>query len=43
MTVSAVHQRLHDEHGLAVSLEGLRRFIAVSLPEQLLAEQVTEL
>ena len=43
VTVSTIHQRLRDEHGLAVSLSSLRRYIAVNLPEQSLAEQVTVL
>ena len=43
VTVSTIHQRLRDEHALAVSLSSLRRYIAVNLPEQSLAEQVTVL
>ncbi len=43
VTVSTVHQRLRDEHGLAVSLSSLRRYVAANLPEQTAASLVTVL
>ena len=43
VTVSTIHQRLRDEHGLTVSLSSLRRYLAANLPEQMLAAQVTVL
>lgn len=32
VTVSTIHQRLRDEHGLTVSVSSLRRWIAATLP-----------
>ena len=43
VTVSTVHQRLCDEHGLTVSLSSLRRYVAANLPAQAAAAQVTVL
>jgi hypothetical protein len=43
VTVSTIHQRLRDEHGLAVSLSSLRRYVAANLPEESLRAQVTVL
>ena len=43
VTVSTIHQRLRDEHGLMVSLSSLRRYIAANLPEEVLRAQVTVL
>lgn len=33
-TLATVHQRLRDEHGLAVSQSSLRRYVALELPER---------
>ena len=33
-TLATVHQRLRDEHGLAVSQSSLRRYVGLELPEQ---------
>jgi hypothetical protein len=43
VTVSTIHQRLRDEHGLTVSLSSLRRYLAANLPEEMRAAQVTVL
>ena len=43
VTVSTVHQRLRDEHALAVSLSSLRRYVAANLPAQAAASLVTVL
>lgn len=43
VTLSTVHQRLRDEHGLAVSLSSLRRYVNANLPEEALRAQVTVL
>ena len=43
VTVSTVHQRLRDEHGLQVSLSSLRRYVAANLPAEAAASQVTVL
>ena len=43
VTVSTIHQRLRDEHGLEASLSSLRRYLAANLPEEMLAAQVTVL
>ena len=43
VTLSTVHQRLRDEHGLAVSLSSLRRYVAANLPEEATRAQVTVL
>jgi transposase len=43
VTVSTIHQRLRDEHGLEVSLSSLRRYVAANLPEESRRAQVTVL
>ena len=43
VTVSTIHQRLRDEHGLEASLSSLRRYLTANLPEEMLAAQVTVL
>ena len=43
VTVSTIHQRLRDEHGLTVSVSSLRRWIAATLPEETRRSQVTVL
>ena len=43
VTVSTVHQRLRDEHGLKVSLSSLRRYVAANLPAESAASLVTVL
>lgn len=43
VTVSTIHQRLRDEHGLTASLSSLRRYVAANLPEEALRSQVTVL
>ena len=43
VTVSTIHQRLRDEHGLTVSLSSLRRYVAANLPEEAARAQVTVL
>ncbi|MEV6987565.1 IS21 family transposase [Sphaerisporangium sp. NPDC051017] len=40
VTVSTVHQRLRDEHELAVSIASMRRYVAANLPEEVRAAQV---
>lgn len=42
-TVTTVHQRLRDEHGLAVGISSFRRFVASEFPDQSLRGQVTVL
>jgi hypothetical protein len=37
----AIHQRLRDDEGLAVSVQSLRRYIAANVPEELRRSQVT--
>ena len=39
-TVTTVHQRLRDEHGLGVSLTSLRRYVWAEFPDVTLREQV---
>src|ERR1700728_1467072 len=34
VTVSTVHQRLRDEHGLAVSISSFRRYVDANVPEE---------
>ncbi|MCX5233447.1 hypothetical protein [Streptomyces sp. NBC_00233] len=41
VTVSTIHQRLRDEHGLTVSVSSLRRWISATLPEETRRSQVT--
>src|ERR1035437_6966980 len=43
VTVATIHQRLADEHGLAVSVASLRRYVAANLPEEVRRSQVTVL
>jgi len=42
-TVATVHQRLRDEHGLAVGISSFRRFVASEFPDSSLRERVTVL
>jgi len=39
--MSTIHQRLRDEHGLAVSVASFRRYVAANLPEEARRSQVT--
>ena len=43
MTVSTVHQRLRDEHGLTLSLSSLRRYVAANLPAEAAAAAIAVL
>ncbi|MFB7293214.1 IS21 family transposase [Actinacidiphila glaucinigra] len=43
VTVSTIHQRLRDDHGLTVSVSSLRRWIAATLPAETKRSQVTVL
>jgi transposase len=43
VTISTIHQRLRDEHGLAVSLSSLRRYIDANLPAEAARAAVTVL
>jgi transposase len=43
VTVATIHQRLRDEHGLAVSYASLRRYVAANLPEETRRARVTVL
>ena len=43
VTISTVHQRLRDEHGLTVSLSSLRRYVAANLPAEAAAAAITVL
>ena len=40
VTVTTVHQRLRDEHGLAVSIASFRRYVAANVPEETRRSQV---
>lgn len=40
-TVTTVHQRLRDEHGLAVGISSFRRFVASEFPDQSLRGRAT--
>lgn len=40
-TVATVHQRLRDEHGLAVGISSLRRYVWLEFPDQVSADKVT--
>jgi transposase len=40
VTVSTIHQRLRDEHGLAVSVASLRRYVAANVAEETRRSQV---
>ncbi len=42
-TVTTVHQRMRDEHGLAVGISSFRRFVALEFPDSSLRERVTVL
>ncbi len=39
--MSTIHQRLRDEHGLAVSVQSFRRYVTANLPEETRRSQVT--
>ena len=43
MTVSTIHQRLRDEHGLTVSISSFRRWVRATLPEETARSRVTVL
>jgi len=38
--MSTIHQRLRDEHGLAVSVQSFRRYVAANVPEEIRRAQV---
>ena len=38
--MSTIHQRLRDEHGLAVSVQSFRRYVAANVPEEIRRTQV---
>jgi transposase len=40
VTVTTIHQRLRDEHGLAVSIASFRRYVAANVPEETRRSQV---
>jgi transposase len=40
-TVTTVHQRLRDEHGLAVGISSFRGYVAAELPDQAKRQRVT--
>ena len=40
VTMATIHQRLRDEHGLAVSVASFRRYVAANLPEEASRSQV---
>jgi len=42
-TTTTVHQRLRDEHGLAVGISSFRRFVASEFPDESLRDRVTVL
>jgi transposase len=42
-TATTVHQRLRDEHGLAVGISSFRRFVASEFPDQSRRDRVTVL
>ena len=42
-TVTTVHQRLRDEHGLGVGISSFRRYVAAEFPDESLRERVTVL
>lgn len=42
-TASTVHQRLRDEHGLAVGVSSFRRYLWLEFPDEASAERVTVL
>jgi transposase len=40
VTVTTIHQRLRDEHGVAVSIASFRRYVAANVPEETRRSQV---
>lgn len=42
-TVTTVHQRLRDEHGLAASIASFRRYVRIEFPDEVAAGKVTVL
>jgi hypothetical protein len=42
-TLATIHQRLRDEHGLAVSVASLRRYVRAEFAEETAAERATVL
>ncbi len=42
-TATTVHQRLRDEHGLAVGISSFRRYVAAEFPDEGLRDRVTVL
>jgi transposase len=42
-TASTVHQRLRDEHGLAVGISSFRRYVWLAFPDKVAREKVTVL
>jgi hypothetical protein len=42
-TLATIHQRLRDEHGLAVSVASLRRYVRAEFAEEHACEQATVL
>ena len=42
-TVTTVHQRLRDEHGLTASIASFRRYVWLQFPDRAAAERVTVL
>ncbi|MDQ1418881.1 MAG: hypothetical protein QOJ52_843, partial [Acidimicrobiaceae bacterium] len=42
-TATTVHQRLRDEHGLAVGISSFRRYVAAEFPDEALRDRVTVL
>ena len=42
-TVTTVHQRLRDEHGLTASIASFRRYVSVEFPDESAASKVTVL
>jgi transposase len=43
VTMATIHQRLRDEHSLAVSVASFRRYVAANLPEEARRSKVTVL
>ena len=40
VTVATIHQRLRDEHGVAVSIPSFRRYVMANVPEETRRSQV---
>ena len=40
VTVATIHQRLRDEHGVAVSIASFRRYVMANVPEETRRSQV---